>query len=1248
MGLGIRVIAAPTIWIIMNALHPLKSAFVRMCIAMVSLPFGSQAAELSGKVTAADGITPLQGIEVQAFFLENSWYGGITDGSGNYQISNLPAGSYRIRIEDNNLNTYIQEWYNDATDYASAAPFILAESDVVTGVNASLAEGGRLTGVIVADGSGTALPNIRVTAFRFVAGPSSSSWQEVKSKASSADGSYDLGGLQSGSYRLRFSDDAGNYAPEHHSNQIEFDNADSITLSEGGNVVSNASLANASGIQGVVIAESGGTPLAGVYVYAYRNNGSGSWNYVNQTTTQANGSYDLKGLTLGDYRFQFYEPGGLYQSEYYDNIPDFNSATPTTLGTGVTLTGYDAALADAGGIEGKITDSSETGIPNINVYVYRFNETFSYWETIGYGYTDENGNYLVGGLPSGSYKVGAFSDSGASYKEKYYTDSQNISDADDVSVTVGVVTPGIDIMLDELIFGSISGTITDSSGNPLAGIEVTLFRNTQEGYWDQFGTTTDGTGSYRYENTEVGSYRLKFVDPTETHATEYHANAYTLESALDVEVTVGNETVVNEILSDAASISGTVINSLSAPISGIWVNLSRASGVEGQREYLSSRNTAADGTYSFGGLPGGTFFVEFADYNPSVTYAREYYNGKPTSDAADPVIVSEGQDVVGIDASLDLVGQISGTVTAEAGGSPIQFVSVVAYRLNEVSGNWDYASAASTNASGTYLMAGLTPGTYRAQFTDLSGNFLSEFYNDKPTVLLGDNIFVSSGNTTSIVTSLATASRIEGRVTQEGSGTPLANISVTAYRENSPNSFQVVFSAITDPDGYYSVGGLAAGTYRISFDNSAGYHLYEVYENATSLTAGTDIMVAAASTIPNKDAALIAGGRISGTVTNAISQSTLQGIGIYFYRYDGVTWQFQNYAESNSSGVYTSPPMPVGQYRVEFYDTSQSSAYRNEYYNNTYNFNDSTSVTVSSLQTTGAVDASLSPINFSNTIAGNITDANSAPLAGIYAQVYLYNPVSDRYEFKSESISDGNGAYLIENLPSGLFRVRFNDRANGIYAQQFYFGASTLTGALNLTLGTGESLTFIDASMTLARSISGTVRDESGDGIAGVNVMARRWEASNNEWFLVNSSQTLVGGMYTVDGLPDGTYRVEFRPVAGSGYDGEFYDNVQTINDASDLYLYFGSGLTEIDAELFGTPTVVITPVMSGFRKVGTGSYEADFQGQPGAMYQLERSATMLPMSWIPDGVPFEAQSGGDLLNMSSSAPKMFWRVRRD
>jgi 5-hydroxyisourate hydrolase-like protein (transthyretin family) len=712
--------------------------------------------------------------------------------------------------------------------------------------------------------------------------------------------------------------------------------------------------------------------------------------------------------------------------------------------------------------------------------------------------------------------------------------------------------------------------------------------------------------------------------------------------------------VVDAELADAASLSGTVTDNAAASVPGIWVNLHRLDPSTGQRVYLSSRTSGEDGTYSFGGLMSGTYFVDFSDLSPSVTYAREYYNGKPTSDAADAVTLLPGQDVTGIDATLDLAGQLTGTVLSDADGNPIQFVTVTAYRLNEVSGNWDYASGASTNATGVYSMRGLTAGSYRVEFYDISGNHLREFHNDKATFALADSFAIPSGGAVVIDASLAPASRIEGTVTREGSGlpgTPLAGITVDAYRVLAPDSFEYVFSATTDPNGNYSVGGLNAGIYRISFNDDGGYYLPEVHANATGLSTGTDIAVAATSTISGIDAALIAGGRISGTVTDAVASSALQGIGIYFYRDNGVSWEFEAFAESDSAGGYTSPALPIGQYRVEFYDFSELPSYRGEYHDNTYNFNDSTAVTVNALQTTGSIDAALSPIDRSNVISGSVTDdATSAALAGIHAQAYLFNSVSGRYEFEAEAVSDGAGAYRIENLPSGLFRVRFSDRTNGTYAQQFYAGSSTLTGGSQLSLGTQDSISGIDAAMLPAMTISGTVRNESGDGIEGVSVLVRRWEPVNNDWFLVNSTQTPAGGAYSVNGLPDGTYRVEFLPVGGSGYFREFYNDAQTLGSATDLHVFqfLNGNLTNIDAELSTTAPATVTPAIGAFRKTGPTSYQSDFRGQPGTMYQLERSATMLPQSWVPDGAPFEAQPEGNVLNMSSSEPRMFWRVREN
>lgn len=1236
----------------MSTSRILRWAHACILLGISSLPLVSHAAEISGRVTAPDGVTPLAGITVQARFEEFSWYGALTNSNGEYTFSGLPAATYKIRFEDNALNTYRSEWHNDAADYAGASSFVLGETDVASDVNASLAVGGRLIGTVTADSGGAALAGIQASAYRFVTTPSFSYWETVKTVTSQANGSYDIGGLDDGAYRLGFLDPAGNYAREYHDNKTDVGIADSISLTSAASVTTNASLATASRIQGTVTNDSGSS-LQGIYVYAYRSNGGGSWSYLGQALTQADGSYDLGGLAQGTYRIEFHDSEGFHVREYYDDAPGFGSATDIAVGASVTLTGYDAELTPAGRIQGRIVDGSGSGVPNIDVSVYRWNSAGSYWEYTGNGYTDYNGDYTAGGLPTGTYRVGTY-DSSGTYPERYYPSAGDLDSADDVQVTAGSSTTGIDIALEALVVGSIAGTVSDSGASGLANIEVTLFRyNEQYGYWEEINyATTDASGLYRFESVEVGTYRLRFLDSTEAYASEYYTDAYTVESGTDVVVTTGIETIADAVLSEAASLSGTVTHSGGTPLPGIWVNLSRLNS-NSQRQYLFSKfSEAGNGTYSFGGLPEGTYFVEFADYSPSVTYAREYYNNQPTYDGAEAIVLTVGENRTGIDADLELTGQIAGIVTADAGGGALPLISVTAYRLNEVTGNWDYASNTSTNPSGAFTLQGLTPGQHRIRYEDSAGNYLGEFYNDKATLLLGDNVSVASGSLVSgINASLATASRIEGTVTAEGSGTPgtgLPNVSVYAYRETSPNSFSFVFSATTDQFGNYSLRGLTAGSYKVSFSDNNGFYLSEVYDNSTGwLNTGTDVVVAASSTTPDIDAELTAGGKISGTVTDAVTSSALDGISIYFYRQNGMSWNFQNSTGTDSAGNYTSPALPVGEYRVEFYDGNNS--YRTQYYNNGFEFDDSTQVTVNPLQTTASINAALDqpPI----TISGTITDADTTfPLEGIFALAYRFNSTTGKYEYQGEASSDYLGSYTIENLQPGLYRLRFSDRTFGYYAQQFYNAANSLTSATPILVETsGADYVGLDAAMQPALTINGQVRDESGNGIEGALAYVQRWEPVNNEWFFVNAASTDEFGYYTIPGLAEGTYRVGF---VAAGYISEFYDGndgVPAVDAASDLDLSASSGdLYNIDAILTASAPEPVEPVMSGFRQTGPGNFEADFQGQPGTMYQLEKSPTMLPGSWVPDGAPFTATSGGNLLNMSSTEPRMFWRVREE
>ena len=116
------------------------------------------------------------------------------------------------------------------------------------------------------------------------------------------------------------------------------------------------------------------------------------------------------------------------------------------------------------------------------------------------------------------------------------------------------------------------------------------------------------------------------------------------------------------------SISGTVTDTSTAPVSGVTVDVFSGSVREG------SATTAADGTYEVGNLPAGTYDVCFDSSSvtstpPATGYADQCDDnvawdglGADISGATGVQVVA-GFDTSGINAELSAGGAISGTVT---------------------------------------------------------------------------------------------------------------------------------------------------------------------------------------------------------------------------------------------------------------------------------------------------------------------------------------------------------------------------------------------------------------------------------------------------------------------------------------------------------------------------------------------------------------------------------------------------------
>ncbi len=98
-----------------------------------------------------------------------------------------------------------------------------------------------------------------------------------------------------------------------------------------------------------------------------------------------------------------------------------------------------------------------------------------------------------------------------------------------------------------------------------------------------------------------------------------------------------------------------------------------------------------------------------------------------------------------------------------------------------------------------------------------------------------------------------TRGAISGTVTEAGSGIPLAGIDVSAVEAVSGDP---VGSSVTDGSGAYTVGDLATGDYKVRFFDPSGSHFPEWFDDASTISSATPVVVTLPLVTQNIDAVM--------------------------------------------------------------------------------------------------------------------------------------------------------------------------------------------------------------------------------------------------------------------------------------------------------------------------------------------------------------------------------------------------------
>jgi len=462
--------------------------------------------------------------------------------------------------------------------------------------------------------------------------------------------------------------------------------------------------------------------------------------------TDASGHFRI-GYAPGPYTVQFNITNNLFPQPYEPD-PNFfgevyNSGEVITLAAGATLSGIDGQLTPGGAISGRITDESGNPLAMALAYVHA-------GDTIraGVAYSDGNGNYRVDRLRTGNFAVRFRAPGGPQLATEWFDGQGAFASAMPVAVVAGETTAVVNAALG--VPGAIRGRVTNGSGDPIAGVQVTA--HDQAGIALQ-ATSTDSAGNYYLGRLPTGSFKLLFNAATATsgnYVSEFYPDQRFIAGAGPVGVVAGGETTdgIDAVLEAAGTISGRVTDEGGIGLSGVGVH-----AFDADSDFYLTVTTNANGDYAIANLPADSYKVRF---RPTAgDRAVEWWGDKAGFAEADVVVVAAGATVPGIDAELDEeCGWITGRVT-DGFDAGIAGVTVVAQDMARTPA---YTTAV-TDGDGNYRLTRLptcqTKIFFNADIAYL--NYANEYHNDKGDHGSADAVAVTVGETTANINAVLAA-----------------------------------------------------------------------------------------------------------------------------------------------------------------------------------------------------------------------------------------------------------------------------------------------------------------------------------------------------------------------------------------------------------------------------------------------------------------------------------------------------------
>jgi hypothetical protein len=468
-----------------------------------------------------------------------------------------------------------------------------------------------------------------------------------------------------------------------------------------------------------------------------------------------------------------------------------------------------------------------------------------------------------------------------------------------------------------------------------------------------------------------------------------------------------------------------------------------------------------------------------------------------------------------------------------------------------------------------WSVTGLSAGNYQVLFTTYEWNNPSEDYHAPATEpkwwgggadrTSATTITLAVGqNLTGLDLNLKRYPLISGQVTLAG-GTPAG----TTVRVYDASTMKLVRTVGMRSGAYVAV--VPPGSYKVLLGDPNGALLPEWWNDVFDAADATPLTVAFGTNRTAIDATLTTGGKITGTVTVPTGVSPLDVyVRLYSESDSGTALKRVQPSGSGTQGQYTFSRLAPGRYKVEFSQARAAQPLQWQWWQNTDRFSTATSIEVARDGTVTGIDAVMvRPGTPTSSIGGTVTLPAGVTVGTGKVMYALFDAASGNLA-RPEAAVAADGTYVENNVPKGLYKVRFRPSGLPLFTQ-WWSGASSFAEATVINVTSDGQRFDVSATMTKFSSLSGTATLPAGMTTTTGQITVSAYDATTQR--LLAIAPVRFNGFYKIDGLPSGSVKLKFAsaqlPVAT-----EWWNNRTDFASARAITLAPNESKTRVDVIL--------------------------------------------------------------------------------